>query len=783
MKRYIGLLLAFVLIISSMHVSAVEQLTDFTNVDFQSDTVDSKPRTGTSSSVKNSRMRLISTGVITKQEGTNLYAHIGTSGQDLALQTNVFDLSDGIMYYGFKMRTLSDFDNEQVARVELIARSSSAPTITTLRFENNKVIFGSGNEEVWTMGDNEWHNYELRFNYNTNFVSLSIDGQLIANDRKLCETTVPGDFITNSNDNGSSVALYLSGGDGISVDVDDFRLAKSEQVNGSPELTIKYPCDGDKLGTINDIKPIISAIDVDGEIVSLDLYLNDVKFESLPEISETGDYIFNLNKLTEGEYSLHVVAVDDLGATTTSTKILFEITDTAFLIQQINAAQSVNDIATVFENYRTMFDVRPLKLDLYDSLALLDLAEPVQKSVLGKNFSEDEIGATQFYELFNTTAMLSVFNCNDGSLIKKAIELHNDMLNLEIGNESMYYALTNEGKESVSLNLSKCNNFESLTSIKQFFDDFVLLATINEASYGKLEQLFTTYETKLGLNMNDSISTLNSSQKDVAYKELAKVTFNDLSDIPNAVLDAVTNAKRTAVNRPTFSGGGGSGGGGSVANRYVGSANMQTDKIEDVVDNDKQDTVLDIDMPTEENTSFTDVSTSHWGYKYIESLADKGVISGDENGLFRPEEKITREEFVKLLVIAGNIKGTDGTIDFIDVKNDRWSYEYIRLAYSAGIVNGYEDGTFGLENFVSRQDATVFMYRAMKQLTINMENEKLETFIDHYEISDYAKEAVSAMIGTKIVSGYQNGNFEPEQTLTRAEAAALIERFIQKLNV
>ena len=68
MKRYIGLLLVFVLIISSMHVSAVEQLTDFTNIDFQSDTVDSKPRTGTSSSVKNSRMRLISTGVITKQE-------------------------------------------------------------------------------------------------------------------------------------------------------------------------------------------------------------------------------------------------------------------------------------------------------------------------------------------------------------------------------------------------------------------------------------------------------------------------------------------------------------------------------------------------------------------------------------------------------------------------------------------------------------------------------------------------------------------------------------------
>lgn len=202
MKRYIGLLLVLVLMLGSVHVSAAELLTDFAYVDFQSDTVDSKPRTGTSASVKSSRMRLVSTGILTKQEGANLYAHIGTPGQDLALQTNVFNLSDGTMYYGFKMRAMSDFVNEQTARVDLIARTSSAPSITALRFENGKVIFGFENDEVWTLNDNEWHSYELRFNYKTNFVSLSVDGELVSGNKKLCETAVPDDFITNSNDNG-----------------------------------------------------------------------------------------------------------------------------------------------------------------------------------------------------------------------------------------------------------------------------------------------------------------------------------------------------------------------------------------------------------------------------------------------------------------------------------------------------------------------------------------------------------------------------------------------------
>lgn len=170
---------------------------------------------------------------------------------------------------------------------------------------------------------------------------------------------------------------------------------------------------------------------------------------------------------------------------------------------------------------------------------------------------------------------------------------------------------------------------------------------------------------------------------------------------------------------------------------------------------------------------FNDVEDVSWAWDAILYLSDNGIINGVGDNNFAPNSNIKREQIAKIITIAFNKNETGISSGFDDIENDGWSEEYIASAKKHGIMTGISDTSFGYGKEVTREDLCVTIYRAAKLAgkTFNLQK---SDFSDYGEISEYAKEAVSYLAGSGIISGMGDGTFAPKRFATRAEAAKIL---------
>lgn len=215
--------------------------------------------------------------------------------------------------------------------------------------------------------------------------------------------------------------------------------------------------------------------------------------------------------------------------------------------------------------------------------------------------------------------------------------------------------------------------------------------------------------------------------------------------------------------------GGGSGSSGGSSGGFGGSGSSSGTPFTAVSDPSHM-----IQPPAEDAEKlFDDIDGFEWAETAITALYEKGIISGREPKRFCPESEITREEFVKLLVLMFKIKETDERENtFADCIEGEWYYPYIRTAYSTGIVNGISDTEFGVGMNITRQDAAVMIKNCMEKYEV--QSYGAAEFSDIDEVSDYAKDAVRSMREYGIITGYGDNSFRPANYITRAEAAKLI---------
>ena len=171
---------------------------------------------------------------------------------------------------------------------------------------------------------------------------------------------------------------------------------------------------------------------------------------------------------------------------------------------------------------------------------------------------------------------------------------------------------------------------------------------------------------------------------------------------------------------------------------------------------------------------YSDVPKEHWAYTAIETLSQKGVISGNGSGNFEPDKNVSREEFVKMIVVALGIPQKGNSGKFTDVKYDSWYNKYISAAVENGIVNGISDDMFGVGINLTRQDLAVMIYRGLR-CGSDLSDTK---FADDKQIDLYAAEAVYTLYKKGIVNGKSEGYFAPGANATRAEAATMIYRIM-----
>lgn len=183
------------------------------------------------------------------------------------------------------------------------------------------------------------------------------------------------------------------------------------------------------------------------------------------------------------------------------------------------------------------------------------------------------------------------------------------------------------------------------------------------------------------------------------------------------------------------------------------------------------------------DVTLTDLDQTSWAKDGIIALAARDIVKGMPDDLFVPLKNVTRAEFAQMLVNTFDLKSEGQKNNpFSDVKSEAWYEDAIITAYELGVVKGRPDGTFGVNDEISRQDMAVMTLNTLKTVGITLNTtENLINFKDHSEIAGYAKEAVKEMQQAGVIRGMETGEFAPIANANRAQAAVILYQLLDEL--
>lgn len=169
----------------------------------------------------------------------------------------------------------------------------------------------------------------------------------------------------------------------------------------------------------------------------------------------------------------------------------------------------------------------------------------------------------------------------------------------------------------------------------------------------------------------------------------------------------------------------------------------------------------------------------HWAGEQINKWADRGLASGYSDGTFKPNKGVSRAEFVALVNRAFEISKKGATEDFADVKPGDWYHNDVATAKTAGYIGGYQDGSFKPQNPVTRQEVASILVRL---LDIEPTTAGLEKFSDAARISDWSRGNIGAVVKIGLMRGMPDNSFMPLKSITRAEAIVSLDRALGYLS-
>ena len=444
----------------------------------------------------------------------------------------------------------------------------------------------------------------------------------------------------------------------------------------------------------------------------------------------------------------------------------------------------------------------------YFSISYTPVSESGRYTVFAKSMSEEFSEAVKLRLKDDIDGLLAIINGNNADDIAEALEEYKDMLaiDLDLYNNS-------EDKSFICSELAKA---EKYTTIEKLVDDINVLALINEikSSDGKIT-VFKNYES-IVLSSDDSAYEIwnglsDSSKASVLDKVIENKIYapekfkenvyieailmmvsrtNKYIDVKNAIekhsellgldLEDYDKAKKPS----------------SVAKGLCGkkwTLKSFTDKFDELVKaalkpDSKQPTgggrggssssmsgnipmpqITPEPMEVPEKTEFNDIESADWARDAIYSLCERKILNGYEDGSFRPNENIKREEFVTVIVRYLGLE-LSSQCNFSDVSEDDWFSKYVAAAYANKIISGVSEAEFGTGRPITRQDAAVILNNIGKLASTDS---KID-FADADKIADYALEAIKVLSGKGVINGNPDGSFNPTGALTRAQAAKMI---------
>lgn len=485
-------------------------------------------------------------------------------------------------------------------------------------------------------------------------------------------------------------------------------------------------------------------------------YGTDTESVDADKINSDGNILYKVAKTVNGEYSDSFLMPDTL-APGRYTVSIFEAGSVSRLdlIKSAAGAESVllslNGMSAdgIRSAVNTNKQILGLESDFFDETHKA-VSVAVENKL--KNLSADEVMA--MYATYEGVERIK----NKSITVAEYFERYSLYVGKDI---TEAYKLLDKSAVSAAGDVF-CSVSAENKSNTEFFDEVFLISKVKSSeNYKALQSTVITYFEENDVDTDD-YDTLSKSKKEDVFislrQEIDKVTdYETLLDKFNSCVSEV--AKKSENKSSGSSGGGGGGSSETTMNSLPSSKDFNT-----------QNSTPAPTVTTTE-TGFSDIS-GHWASENIIALSQQGIVSGDGDGTFRPQDSVTRAEFVTMISKAMKLSPGSGS-QFNDVTANDWFYAYVYGAANARIVNGVSDTNFAPGNSITRQDAAVMIFRASG--TEN--NGNVNSYSDNAMIADYAQEAVAALSAAGIVEGNE-GKFNPSNMITRAEAATLIYRML-----
>ena len=180
--------------------------------------------------------------------------------------------------------------------------------------------------------------------------------------------------------------------------------------------------------------------------------------------------------------------------------------------------------------------------------------------------------------------------------------------------------------------------------------------------------------------------------------------------------------------------------------------------------------------------AFPDVNPGTWYYEPVTQSVMAGIMSGYQNGNFGPADTLKRQDFVVILArVAGAdlepYEGVPSTLS--DVTPAGYYSSAVNWAVDNGIISGYENGRFGVNDPITREQVCTILYRFSGSPEVTMEMViDLFKFTDCHKISAYAAQPLAWAVKTGVIGGMADGSLAPTATASRAQIAAIMNNYL-----
>ena len=182
---------------------------------------------------------------------------------------------------------------------------------------------------------------------------------------------------------------------------------------------------------------------------------------------------------------------------------------------------------------------------------------------------------------------------------------------------------------------------------------------------------------------------------------------------------------------------------------------------------------------------FTDVE-KHWAKEAINNMGSRMIVSGKGSGIFSPDQDVTRAELAAIIVRGLGLRLEQGESAFSDVKVTDWYSSSIQTAYEYGLINGFEEGTFRPNDKITREQAMLILSKAMDVTGLSGQNVSqnvaniLSAFSDTHSISNWALNGAAQSVSAGIINGRSSELLASKAYISRAEVAVIVQRLLQK---